>query len=89
MANPLLNTSCGAQRARLLARLIDAGPAGVNRFQADKELNVCHLAARILALRKDGHTILTIRERAPDDEGRPHPAIARYVLTKLAKGRKS
>lgn len=79
------DTSSRAQRTRLLNHLIAVGAAGITRFQADNDLNIIHLGARIKELRNAGNDILTIRETLEDDYGRKHQGIARYVLIQLAQ----
>ena len=73
----LLRTN--AQEMRVLEHLKNNREIGLNRFEGDTLLNVCHLAARINSLRNRGHIILTIYENANDTSGRFHKKIARYV----------
>lgn len=68
-----------AQEKRVLEHLKNNREIGLNRFEADTLLNVCHLAARINSLRNRGHIIRTIYENANDTNGRFHKKIARYV----------
>lgn len=75
------NTSCPAQRARILERLKN-GP--LTTLEAAEELNVLRAPARIHELRDAGHNILTYRIVAHDGNGRRHPRIGKYVLINLA-----
>ena len=70
----------GAQINRTLKYLTD-NPHGLNRFIGESELNILHLAPRICALRALGYLIDSILEDTYDRDGRPHPNVARYVLT--------
>lgn len=68
-----------AQMLRVLKYLLEHG-AGVNRFEAESHLNVCHLAGRILSLKQVGFQFITTSERAQDSHGQWHDGIARYRL---------
>jgi len=72
-----LPTNEEAQKLRVLVYL-QTHSTGLNRYEADDFLNVCHLAARINALKADGHIFLTVFEAAADFNGRQHNGIARY-----------
>lgn len=74
----LFNLTRDAQKQRVLEYLQQNPAIGLNRFEADQLLNVCHLAARIKALRNEGYSIISMAEIAPDLHGRPHKGIARY-----------
>jgi hypothetical protein len=76
------STHTAAQEQRTLAALM-AGSA--NTIELRHLHNVMQPAARVKSLREQGHTIRTIRETAPDLEGRPHRGVARYVLLQLAE----
>lgn len=52
----------------------------IDTFTAIRELNIVRPAARVSELRAMGYVIRTIRTRLPDDQGRMHAGIARYVL---------
>lgn len=80
-ANRNHNTATAVQERRTLEVLM-AGSA--NTIELRHLHNVMQPAARIKSLRERGHVIHTIREAAPDIEGRTHSGIARYVLVKLA-----
>lgn len=75
---PELDTSRGAQRARLLARL-QAGP--IDTIAARRELNVMAPAPRIKELREAGHSIKTHLITVTDDQGRAHQGVALYHLS--------
>jgi hypothetical protein len=53
---------------------------GINRFEADRDLNIVHVAARVQDLEALGCKFHTIRERAADPLGAIHTGIARYWL---------
>lgn len=74
------STSQAAQVRRVLDYL-QTNAGGLNRYEAERLLNVCHLAARIVSIKEMGYAILTTKERAPDPYGQSHPNIARYFLT--------
>lgn len=76
------SASTAAQEQRTLAVLI-AGSA--NTIELRHLQNVMQPAARVQALREQGHDIRTIRETATDVGGRIHRGVARYVLVKLAE----
>lgn len=90
MASPedshLDNTSAGAQRARLLQRLV-LGP--ITTIEARRELNILMPAARIKELREAGHTIQTERVSTLDDQGRKHGQVAKYYLSSAAAAAKA
>lgn len=73
------STSTESQLVRLLAYWL-AHDSGLNRYEADGLLNVCHLAARVQDLEAKGCHFITQDETAPDLLGRPHPGIRRYWL---------
>jgi hypothetical protein len=68
--------SSTAQRARLLAAL-RAGP--VTTLTARKQLDVLHLAARVMELRQSGTNIITHWRVEETQPGRKH-RVAEYVL---------
>lgn len=73
------STSETAQKRRVLEYL-QTTTSGLNRYEAERLLNVCHLAARINSLRAEGHVILKTTEMAVDPFGHIHRGIARYFL---------
>lgn len=77
------NLSQEAQQARVLAFMQSNG-TGLNRYEAEKLLGVCHLAARIFALKERGYVFLKAFETATDPHGVEHQGIARYFLTQEA-----
>ncbi|TEU29234.1 helix-turn-helix domain-containing protein [Alkanindiges illinoisensis] len=72
------NLTQDAQKQHVLKYLQQNPATGLNRFEADALLNVCHLAARIKTLRNEGYSIISVAEIAPDLHGRRHKGIARY-----------
>lgn len=74
------SNSAEAQERRVLDYLMTKS-SGLNRYDAERELGICHLAARIVAIKDMGYPIQTIRERAADSYGHMHSGIARYFLT--------
>jgi hypothetical protein len=68
--------STASQKIRVLARL-RRGP--LTTLTARRELDVLHPAARIQALREDGHDIRTHWRTEETRQGRPH-RVAEYVL---------
>lgn len=68
------------QEWRILNYLRQNSFKGINRFEADALLNICHLAARIQTLKKEGEIFKTILETAIDMKGCPHRRVARYFL---------
>lgn len=77
------NLSREAQCRRLLDYL-QAHSSGLNRYEAERLLSVCHLAARIFELKEHGYYFVTIMEKATDAHGAEHYGIARYFLTQEA-----
>ncbi len=75
------DTSGSAQRARLLARVQQAG--SVTTITARAELNIMMPAARVKELREQGHPINTHRITMTDDQGRTHHGIALYYIGTL------
>lgn len=73
------STSTESQYVRLLAYWL-AHDSGLNRYEADRLLNVCHLAARVQDLEAKGCHLITQDETAPDLLGRAHIGIRRYWL---------
>lgn len=67
-----------AQKKRVIDYLQQNQTTGLNRYEADDLLNVCHLAPRIKDLRDEGHQIMRLDETALDLNNRPHNGIARY-----------
>jgi len=51
----------------------------VSTFEASRLLDVYHAPARVLQLRKDGHKIITLRQRVETEAGVPH-IVGLYVL---------
>ncbi len=51
----------------------------VTTFEAMRHLDVYHVPARVLQLRKDGHKIITLRETVETEAGVPHK-VGLYVL---------
>lgn len=68
------------QQARVLAWLRTRGP--LTTLAARRELDVLHPAARIQALREDGHDIRTHWRTEETRQGRPH-RVAEYILLDL------
>ena len=79
-----LSTSAAHQRNRIIAYLQSVG-CELNRFTSDRELNVCHLGARIKELKQLGWIFSTIRKPAYDLFGRLHPNVAHYTLKGYVK----
>jgi len=77
------NTSIQAQRARLLAALIQLG--SVNTLYCRDRLNIMHPGGRVMELRRQGHEIITDLIAIRDRDGRRHIKVARYVLIRLAQ----
>lgn len=75
-----LTTSAAAQEARIL-RYLQCNSGGLNRFEAESMLGVCHLARRIKTLADMGCPISKRTERAMDNHGVWHVGIARYFLS--------
>lgn len=69
-------TAKAHQRAALLAEL---RVKPVSTIHAREILGIMSPAARVLELRSLGHTIVTLRRRVVDAEGRAHTSAA-YVL---------
>lgn len=74
------NLSAEAQQTRILDYL-KMHSSGINRYEAEKLLSVCQLAARIFELKERGYLFLTATERATDPHCVEHEGIARYFLT--------
>lgn len=75
------DTSAHAQRARLLARMQQAG--SVTTIAARSELNIMMPGARVKELRELGHPIKTHRITMTDDHGRTHHGVALYYIGTL------
>ncbi len=73
------STATPAQLARLLAHWL-THDGGLNRYEADRLLNVCHLAGRVQDLEAKGCFFTFTDETAPDLQGRLHNGIRRYWL---------
>lgn len=71
-----IGTSGRRQAERLLAAL---RLFPVSTFEAMRLLDVYHVPARILQLRKEGHSILTLRQLVETEAGVPH-RVGLYVL---------
>ena len=69
-----------AQCARFLARL-RKGPC--TTFEGMRDLDVYHVPARVLQLRKRGHRIDTVWERVVTEAGVAH-RVGKYILIKEA-----
>lgn len=69
-------TSGRSQANRLLAALRQFP---VTTFEAMRLLDVYHAPARVLQLRKDGHQIITLRQRIETEAGAPHN-VGQYIL---------
>lgn len=76
------NLSASAQSKRLLAYLSDPKTCnqGINRFEAEQHLTICHLARRILDLKQSGYLFNHHSETSDDLAGHPHHGIRRYWL---------
>ena len=72
--------SAVTQQAGVLAWLRTQGP--LTTITARRELDVLHHAARIQALREDGHDIRTHWRIEETKLGRPH-RVAEYILLDL------
>jgi hypothetical protein len=77
------DTSADAQRARLLARVQQAG--SVTTIAARSELNIMMPAARVKELCELGHLIKTHRITMTDDHGRTHHGVALYYIGTLVE----
>jgi Helix-turn-helix domain len=75
MAAP--NTQTRARQCAALLALLSATPASTVTIR--DQLGILSPAARVLDLRKAGHSIKTLTTTAHDADGRPHRA-ALYVL---------
>lgn len=75
--------SSAAQNRRLLAYLKDPATSqnGINRFEAEAQLTICHLARRILDLKQSGYSFKHHNETSVDLAGHEHHGIRRYWLT--------
>jgi Helix-turn-helix domain len=51
----------------------------ITTYEAMRLLDVYHAPARVLQLRKDGHQIITLRQRVETEAGVPHN-VGLYVL---------
>ncbi len=76
----LSDVSAASQRQRILAALVEAGADGITTIQARRDLNVMQPAPRIKELRERGYKIETFLGRVFDEQERPHPKVATYVL---------
>lgn len=72
-------TNVHSQQKRLLEYLSEH-PEGINRYQAEDKLNICHLAPRIIELSELGYIFSKVKETALDHKDRPHHGISRYFL---------
>lgn len=70
------NNTASAQRARLLDAL---RRESLTTLEARSKLDVLHPAARVMELRRRGHSIVTVWTVDITTEGRPH-RVARYIL---------
>ena len=77
-----MRLSSSAQNKRLLAYLSDPKTCnqGINRFEAEQHLTICHLARRILDLKQSGYLFKHHGETSHDFLGHPHHGIRRYWL---------
>ncbi len=77
------NLSASAQARRLLAFLTspETSQKGINRFEAEQHLTICHLARRILDLKQSGYSFTWCNEKSADLAGHEHCGIRRYWLT--------
>jgi len=66
-----------AQRSRLMDELLQRG--SVTTLSARREIDVLHVAARIMELRQAGHRIDTVWTTDTTSEGHKH-RVAKYVL---------
>lgn len=73
------STSTGSQELRLLAYLL-THDSGINRYEAERQLIICHLAARIKGLAGSGCVFIRKDETATDPFGHQHNGIRRYWL---------
>lgn len=74
--------SASAQSQRLLAYLSDPQSCnhGINRFEAEQQLTICHLARRVLDLKQSGYVFRHCNEVSKDLAGQAHRNIRRYWL---------
>ncbi|GAB6038193.1 helix-turn-helix domain-containing protein [Fundidesulfovibrio butyratiphilus] len=70
------NNTASVQRARLLDAL---RRESLTTLEARSKLDVLHPAARVMELRRRGHSIVTVWTTDLTPEGRPH-RVARYIL---------
>ena len=73
------SNSTHAQEVRVLAYLLTK-PTGLNRYEAEQHLGICHLAARIVAIKDMGYIVRSTSERAADPYGHMHNGISRYFI---------
>lgn len=73
------STSADSQELRLLAYLL-AHDSGINRYEAERMLTICHLAGRVQGLEYRGCEFITTYGEAFDRDGHQHNGIARYWL---------
>jgi hypothetical protein len=67
----------GRQQANRLLAALRQYP--ITTFEAMRLLDVYHTPARVLQLRKDGHQIMTLRQRVETEAGVAHN-VGLYVL---------
>jgi hypothetical protein len=79
-----LSTSTAHQRDRIID-YSQSVACELNRFTSDRELNVCHLGARIKELKQLGWIFSTVRKPSYDLFGRLHANVAHYTLKGYAK----
>ena len=79
LAGKSKSNSAQHQKHRVLEYLL-TNATGINRYEAERDLGICHLAARIIAIKKMGYTIRRVSECVPDSYGHVHSGIARYFI---------
>lgn len=75
--NQLIDVSAASQRAQILSHLKKYGSA--TTIEIRNELHILSPAPRVLELREQGISILTVRENQLTPDGKEH-YVARYVL---------
>jgi hypothetical protein len=75
----LSNTSTPVQRTRILSALKDRGSEGITTICGRESVNVMHIAARVMELRRQGWNISTVWDVTENAQGHLH-RNARYVL---------
>lgn len=82
----LSNTSTPIQCMRALTALKDRGSKGVTTIYGRESLNIMHIAARVMELRRQGWNIATVWDVTENAQGHSHQN-ARYVLVSTRRGK--